>query len=161
MQQVVDHALVRFGPQGGGAQGLGVAPGKEGRPVGLGQEADPAVDGANLVEAAAVNAAGFLCERADLATFSGDIVAWIKQRIGTASLVIADLSGANANVYLEVGYAWGLDIPTILLVKDPEELKFDVKGQRCLIYKRIKDLEELLAKELEHVKATVNLGGHG
>jgi hypothetical protein len=31
---------------------------------------------------------------------------WVKQRIRGASLVIADLTTANLNVYLEVGYAW-------------------------------------------------------
>lgn len=52
-----------------------------------------------------VNEAGYLCERMDMVSFTGDILARIKSRIETAALVIADLSGANANVYLEVGYA--------------------------------------------------------
>ena len=51
------------------------------------------------------NAAGYLCERADLASFTGDVIAWVKDRIGSAALVIADLTAANPNVYLEVGYA--------------------------------------------------------
>lgn len=96
-----------------------------------------------------VNAAGFLCERADLSSFQGDVMDWVKKRIATASLVIADLSTANPNVYLEVGYAWGRGKPTVLLVRDSSELRFDVKSQRCLVYKRIKDLESLLRKELE------------
>jgi hypothetical protein len=96
----------------------------------------------------AVNAAGYLCERADLSAFTGDVVEWVKKRIASASLVIADLSTANPNVYLEVGYAWGCGRPTVLLVRDTEDLKFNVKGQRCLVYKKIKDLEESLRKEL-------------
>ncbi|MGZ9222533.1 MAG: hypothetical protein ACXW4Q_10525 [Anaerolineales bacterium] len=72
----------------------------------------------------------------------------IKRRIGKASLIIADLSMANANVYLEVGYAWGLGIPTVLIVQDAQELKFDVKGQKCIIYSGIRELEEKLSKEL-------------
>ena len=96
----------------------------------------------------AVKAAGFLCERADLTSFVGDIVEWVKQRISTATFVIADLTTANPNVYLEVGYAWGRGRPTILVARDTAELKFDVKGQRCLIYKSIKQLEDLLGKEL-------------
>jgi hypothetical protein len=54
----------------------------------------------------AVNSAGLLCERADLTSFAGDVMEWVKQRIRGASLVIADLTTANLNVYLEVGYAW-------------------------------------------------------
>jgi hypothetical protein len=34
----------------------------------------------------AANAAGFLCERADLASFTGDVVAWVKDRIASAAL---------------------------------------------------------------------------
>src|SRR5262249_21719144 len=96
----------------------------------------------------AVNAAGFLCERADTRSFSGDILDWLKGRIQTAALVIADLTTANPNVYLEVGYAWGFKRPTILLTRDLNDLKFDVRGQRCVIYKRIRDLEENLKREL-------------
>jgi hypothetical protein len=96
----------------------------------------------------AVNTAGFLCERADLSTFTGDVMHWVKQRISSSKLVVADLSSANPNVYLEVGYAWGCQIPTVLLARDTADLKFDVKGQRCILYKSIKHLEDLLSHEL-------------
>jgi hypothetical protein len=97
----------------------------------------------------AANAAGLLCERADLSTFTGDIMMWVKHRISTATLVVADLSSANPNVYLEVGYAWGCNVATILLAKDPSDLKFNVSGHRHIIYKSIKQLEESLARELK------------
>lgn len=100
----------------------------------------------------AVRKAGFLCERADLSAFTGDVMEWVKKRIRSASLLIADLTGANANVYLEVGYAWGVGVKTVLLVQEVDQLKFDVKGQRCIVYKRIKDLEEKLHKELVALK---------
>lgn len=96
----------------------------------------------------AVNALGYLCERADLSSFTGDVIEWVKSRISTADLIIADLTTSNPNVYLEVGYAWGQNKKTVLLVKDTKELKFDTRGQRCLPYSSIKDLEEKLTKEL-------------
>jgi len=96
----------------------------------------------------AVNGAGYLCERADQSSFTGDVIEWVKKRIASANLVVADLSSANPNVYLEVGYAWGCGKPTILIVRETEDLKFDVRGQRCLIYKSIKSLEDMLRKEL-------------
>src|ERR1051326_3548309 len=80
----------------------------------------------------AAKAMGFLCERADQAHFTGDILQRVKDTIMRSRVVIADLSFANPNVYLEVGYAWGCGKPTILLARDGEELKFDVRGQRCL-----------------------------
>jgi hypothetical protein len=91
---------------------------------------------------------GFVVERADLTSFTGDVMQWVKKRISSASLVIADLTHSNPNVYLEVGYAWGLGINTILLINDSTELQFDVRGQRCLVYTRIKHLEKLLTQEL-------------
>jgi len=100
----------------------------------------------------AVNNAGYLCERADELIFTGDILSLIKRRIGKASLLIADLTTTNPNVYLEVGYAWGLGVPTVLLVQDAQELKFDVKGQRCIVYSGIRELEEKLGKELMGLK---------
>jgi hypothetical protein len=63
------------------------------------------------------NVSGYLCERVDMASFTGDILGRIKDRIETASLVIADITGGNANVYLEIGYAWGKDRPTLLVAK--------------------------------------------
>jgi hypothetical protein len=100
-----------------------------------------------------VRSAGFVCERIDQEAFIGDILNQVKKKIETAAVVIAELSGANPNVYLEVGYAWGKGRPTILLMKDDQELRFDVSGQRCLKYERIKDLEESLQKELEELKS--------
>jgi len=108
-----------------------------------------------------VKGAGYLCERADLSAFTGDVITWVKERITTASLVIAELSGANPNVYLEVGFAWGCGIPTVLLSRETADLLFDVRGQRCLVYKKIKDLEKLLAAELEALKIPSGHPGSG
>lgn len=91
---------------------------------------------------------GFVCERVDQESFTGDILDQVKDRIEKADIVIAELTGANPNVYLEVGFAWGKRRPTLLLVKDPKELRFDVQGQRCLAYGQIKELEKRLLDEL-------------
>jgi hypothetical protein len=91
---------------------------------------------------------GFLCERADYASFTGDILQWVKNRIDAARVVVADLSYRNPNVYLEIGYAWGRSKPTILSLRDGDALPFDVQAQRCFVYRRIKDIETTLAKEL-------------
>ena len=100
----------------------------------------------------AAYASGFLCERADLSTFTGDVLDWVKARISTAELVVADLSSANPNVYLEVGYAWGCKVPTVLLARNSKELKFDVRGQRCIVYSSIKELEDKLSAELSGLR---------
>lgn len=100
----------------------------------------------------AAKEAGFLCERADLTSFTGDVMEWVKKRLKSASLVIADLTTANSNVYLEVGYAWGVGVPTVLVVQKTDDLKFDIRGQRCIVYNRIKELEDKLKQELSLLK---------
>ena len=66
--------------------------------------------------------------------------------------MIAELTGGNPNVCLEVGYAWGKGRPTILIAKSLDELFFDVKGHRCLTYEGIRDLERQLTTELRELK---------
>lgn len=101
-----------------------------------------------------VHAAGLLCERVDAAVFEGLIIQRILTRIETAKVVVAELTGANPNVYLEVGYAWASKVPTVLLVRDVNELRFDVKGHRCLVYRNIRELETLLTSELRAIGVT-------
>ncbi|MCP3104986.1 nucleoside 2-deoxyribosyltransferase [Myxococcus sp. K15C18031901] len=100
-----------------------------------------------------VKAAGLLCERVDQAVFDGPIIQRIKERIDSAKVVIADLSLANPNVYLEVGYAWGRGRPTLLLVRDVRELRFDVASYRCIVYRNIRELETMLSRELARLLA--------
>src|SRR5205085_7405644 len=100
----------------------------------------------------AVNAAGLLCERVDLSTFAGDVLERVRLKIRSAKFVVADLTDANPNVYLEVGYAWGVGVPTVLVVKNTDHLKFDVRGQRCLVYTKIQDLEDKLTRELQNLR---------
>jgi hypothetical protein len=101
----------------------------------------------------AVQANGFLCERIDAVAFTGDILTQIKARIDSAHLVVADLSTPNPNVYLEVGYAWGRNIRTVLLARDAAQLRFDVQGQRCVLYSSIRDLEQKLTEELRQLSS--------
>ena len=98
---------------------------------------------------------GYICERVDEPSFTGDILQRITSRISTAELVIAELTGARANVYLEVGYAWGKGIPVVTLAREGEKLHFDVSTQRCIFYRTIGQL----AKELEKLVRGVYTGG--
>lgn len=102
-----------------------------------------------------VRRAGFVCERADTLDFTGDVVQWIRRRIENSVLVVAILTGANVNVYLEVGYAWGRDIDCVLCAMEGEELPFDVQGQKCLFYKNIRDLESKLLKTLRGLQKRI------
>jgi transcriptional regulator with XRE-family HTH domain len=95
-----------------------------------------------------VRAAGLLCERIDQVSFTGDVIDRMRKMIASSKIVIADLSEANPNVYLEVGYAWGVNVPCILVCNRKTGLKFDLRGQRCLFYNSIIELEKSLSAEL-------------
>jgi hypothetical protein len=93
-----------------------------------------------------------LCERMDETAFTGDILSEIKKRIARADIVIADITGANPNVFLEIGYAWAAETPTVLVCKKPTDgaiPPFDVRGQRYIEYEDITDLEDKLTKEVQ------------
>lgn len=102
---------------------------------------------------APVHHVGLLCERIDHSAFTGSIMEAMLHKIESAAVVIADLTGLNENVFLEVGYAWGKGKPTILLARQDLDLPFDVQGHKCLKYETIKDLEEKLTTELEGLRA--------
>lgn len=78
---------------------------------------------------------GFECIRADNIYSNGLIIGDITKSIKEATVIIADITPNNANVYYEVGYAHGIGKPTILLSdKKREALPFDLAGFRTLFY---------------------------
>ncbi|ESZ38749.1 hypothetical protein X732_17200 [Mesorhizobium sp. L2C066B000] len=93
-----------------------------------------------------------LCERIDTGPFLGDIVEKIKQKIEACDIFVALLNDNNPNVFLELGYAWGKNKKTILIVEDVSGLPFDVKTKNAIVYKsRFKlreDMKRILAETL-------------
>ena len=73
--------------------------------------------------------------RADDIYKSGLIINDIARSIEEASVIIADITTDNPNVFYEVGYAHGIKKETILLSdRTRETLPFDVAGFRTLFY---------------------------
>ena len=97
-------------------------------------------------------AANLLCEKTPDAVFTGDVLEHIKNQIKSASLVIGVLTGGNQNVYLEVGYAWGREIPTLLCIKKGEKPKFDLDGQKRIEYESIEQLAGEVARYFEQFR---------
>ncbi len=97
-----------------------------------------------------------LCVRADDIYNSGPILSDIINSIQKSSLIIADITPDNPNVFYEVGFAHGTNKATILLSdRKREKLPFDVSGMRTIFYdnsiggKRL--VEERLRKHLENL----------
>ena len=83
---------------------------------------------------AAGTAAGIDAQRVDEQIYSEGILERIYQQIRTADIVIADMSGQNANVFYEVGYAHGINKLCILLTQRSEDIPFDLKHRRHIVY---------------------------
>ena len=78
---------------------------------------------------------GYRVIRGDDFYTSGLIIEDVTQSIRAATLIIADITPDNANVFYEVGYAHAIGKPTILLSdRKREKLPFDVAGLRTLFY---------------------------
>jgi|FLYN01.1.fsa_nt_gi hypothetical protein len=98
-----------------------------------------------------IHASGLLCERIGEDTPPDDLLEQARQRIETARVVVADLTGAHPLVCLQLGYAWGKGRPTILLTRD--EAPFAVRDQPLYTYRRIKDVEDILSRALADLRS--------
>lgn len=89
---------------------------------------------------------GFDVSRADDLLNQQNILRDILSSIASADLLVADLTDSNSNVYYELGLAHALSKPVILLGQDIEEIPFDIRSYRLIIYDthfaRIKDAKE-------------------
>jgi nucleoside 2-deoxyribosyltransferase len=85
---------------------------------------------------------------------AGRITDDILDALYRSTLCVADLSGSNANVMWETGYAMALGKPTILLCQDLQVLPFDLRVHRVLEY-RLQDLEGLRHRLSEAVRQTL------
>ena len=81
-----------------------------------------------------LEANGMTVERADNGQNSQAITKDIVLSIRSSDLIVADLTGANPNVYYELGLAHAMDKPVIMLAQDIDDLKFDLEAYRCLLY---------------------------
>lgn len=75
------------------------------------------------------------CVRADDIYTATPILSDIINEIKSASIIIADITPDNPNVFYELGFAHALNKPTIVLSeKKREKLPFDVSGLRTIFY---------------------------
>ena len=96
---------------------------------------------------------GLKAVRGDEVYTNGPILNDITNSIRRASVVIADITPDNANVYYEVGFSHAISKPTILLCdKARERLPFDLSGFRTIMYENSiagkPDVEERLRRHL-------------
>jgi len=74
------------------------------------------------------------CVRADEIVGVGSITKDIWENICRARFVVADLTGKNPNVFYEVGLAHALGKDVVLLTQTLDDVPFDLRNLRCLVY---------------------------
>lgn len=97
-----------------------------------------------------------VAERVDEQSFSETILERIYRQIEAADFIIADMTGRNPNVFYEVGYAHAKKRPVILITKDENDIPFDLKHHRHLIYgNKLTDLRDKLTADIKWIKAEI------
>jgi len=74
------------------------------------------------------------CIRGDDMFGSGVIIDDVLQAIAKAEIIIADLTGRNANVFYEIGIAHATDKPVLLMTQSRDDVPFDLRHRRVLVY---------------------------
>lgn len=82
----------------------------------------------------ALTSAGYDVNRADDVLSQNNILSDIVSGIVSSDLIVADLTGANPNVYYELGIAHALNKNVILLTQDINEIPFDLRSYRVISY---------------------------
>src|SRR5215467_11752121 len=72
----------------------------------------------------------------------------IYNQINKADVLVADMTGRNANVFYEVGYAHALGKIVLLLTKNADDIPFDLKHYQHIVYDNIRELRSELSKRL-------------
>jgi len=83
----------------------------------------------------------FTCIRTDELHGGGHIIEDILENIAKAEIILADVTGRNANVFYELGIAHTVkDIEKVLiLTQNIDEVPFDLKQFRCITYEKTVD----------------------
>ncbi len=105
---------------------------------------------------AAADECDVVAERVDEQSFSESILERIYRQIKNADFIIADMTGQNPNVFYEVGYAHANDKLCTLLTRTSDDIPFDLKHHRHIVYgNSIQNLKNDLKKEIEWLKSEV------
>src|SRR5262249_40042574 len=102
--------------------------------------------------AEAANAAGVELIHPGQMQEAGTIISQIRRYIRSADVVIAVVTGQNANVFYELGYSRR---PAILIGRSKDDIPFDVKADRYWTYGGMGELETLSARLTDAIRQTV------
>lgn len=82
----------------------------------------------------AITDAGLKPTRADDPLVSSNVIDDIWRLINEASVVLADLTNKNPNVFYELGLAHAARKPVMLITQTMDDVPFDLQSRRCYVY---------------------------
>src|SRR4051812_11038609 len=92
---------------------------------------------------------GAYAERLDEQLFDEGMLDRIFNQISKADVIVADMTGRNANVFYEVGYAHALGKIVVLLTQNADDIPFDLKHRQHIVYGgKIETLRKELTEKL-------------
>src|SRR6266478_3465441 len=98
----------------------------------------------------AIQSSGLVAKRADDLFRPSAIVHDIWELTKQAKVVLAELSGRNPNVFYELGLAHALAKPAILVAESMEDVPFDLRALRVLVYdKNAPDWGKILQEKVQ------------
>ena len=104
-----------------------------------------------------VESCGLECFRADEIYNNKAIVEDIWRSINESGIIIADLSGRNANVFYELGLAHAIGKEVILIAQKEDDFPFDLRHLRHIVYQTSYDGVPSFKKTLaETIKAVLS-----
>ncbi|MFI7601208.1 hypothetical protein [Actinoplanes sp. NPDC049681] len=112
----------------------------------------------DFIKPAVESRCGLECVRGDDMFGSNVVMEDVITAIQKAKVVIADLTGRNPNVFYEVGIAHALEIPVLLISQSLDDVPFDLRHRRVLIYdyspRGCRNLEILIEEHLRQIVGT-------
>jgi hypothetical protein len=103
----------------------------------------------------ALEAETYQCQRADNFWLHDHIMQDIVELICISNVIICDLSSKNSNVFYEAGIAHTLGKEVIFITQNLEDVPFDLRALRCIIYLNNQEGRAKLAKDVLSRIATV------
>jgi nucleoside 2-deoxyribosyltransferase len=101
----------------------------------------------------AARAEGYDAIRVDMINRSSDITDDIIEAITNCHVAIVDVTGANANVMFELGYAFAKEKPQVIISQSAEFLPFDIRNLRTVIYRNTwAGIEELSVRLIQFLR---------
>jgi hypothetical protein len=119
----------------------------------------PLGDYFDLIFKPAIEQAGLVAVRADADIFgTGKIIDQVWRGINAATVLVAELTSKNPNVFYELGLAHASEKPVILVSSNQADVPFDLRHIRVILYDQSDPFwgKKLIDKVADNIRSAIN-----